>query len=213
VPIPVLSGGAAVATMREVHAAMPWRSWAASMSLLDSHDTPRFRTVAGGGTSGSIDQTGIGRARHLAGLALQLTLPGVPSLFMGDEIGLTGVDGEHSRTPFPWAHRDSWDKDILEAYRSWIALRREHVALRRGGLRWAHIGANSITFLREHRAERILVHIARDEHPAVKLPLAALGLPGASPLDVLAGEIPISNGRVLRLPASGPAAHAYRLPS
>ncbi|NTW42695.1 MAG: glycoside hydrolase family 13 protein, partial [Cellulomonadaceae bacterium] len=79
VDLPVLGGPSVVATMREAHAAMPWRSWTASTSHLDSHDTPRFRTVTGGGTDGGIDRAGRGRLRHVLGLALQMTLPGVPS--------------------------------------------------------------------------------------------------------------------------------------
>ena len=55
---------------------------------------------------------------------------------MGDEIGLTGLDGEHARTPFPWRRPDEWDEPTLAAYRTWIGYGATHVALRRGGLRW-----------------------------------------------------------------------------
>jgi alpha-glucosidase len=239
VPIPSLPGSAAVATMREVHAGAPWLAWTASTLHLDSHDTPRFRTVAGGGTSGWVDDEGAGRGRHLAGLALQMTLPGVPSVFAGDELGLTAVDGEHARTPFPWKRGAEWDSATCDAYRAWIGLRREHVALRRGGLRWAHLSDDSVTYLREHPDERVLVHVARAAHPPVRLPLAALdilgtvvggssaagagaagasgagaGAAGASVggVAVLAGDPPRIEADMLVLPSSGPAAHAYRLP-
>ena len=85
VPIPVRPGGAVVGAVRDAHAAMPWQSRIASTSHLDSHDTPRFRTVTGGGTSGWVDADGLGRERHLLGLALQMTLPGIPVVFMGDD--------------------------------------------------------------------------------------------------------------------------------
>src|SRR4029077_6657170 len=104
------------------HAAMPWTSWASSASHLDTHDTPRFRTVTGGGRDGTIDLAGRGRSRHLVGLALQMTLPGVPAVFAGDEIGLTGTNGEHARSPFPWRQRQTWDDETLDAYRAWIQL-------------------------------------------------------------------------------------------
>ena len=75
---------------------------------------------------------------------MQMTMPGVPVVFVGDEIGLTGVDGEHARTPFPWrAARRVGRRRRSTAYRTWIAVRREHVALRRGGLRW--LGAPTAT--------------------------------------------------------------------
>ena len=211
VEMPVVSARAAVTTMRLVHAAMPWASWGASTSHLDSHDTPRFRTVVGGGTDGWIDAAGRGRARHLAGLALQMTLPGVPTVFMGDELGLTALDGEQARTPFPW-HRDrEWDAPTLAAYRTWGALRRDHVALRRGGLRWVHAGKDSLTFLREHPDQRVLVHVARADHPPLRIPLAALGLTSATQPTTLAGDDLTGLDASLVLPAGGPAAHAWAL--
>ncbi|WP_129337997.1 glycoside hydrolase family 13 protein [Cellulomonas endophytica] len=214
VPVPVLPATAAVATLREVRARAPWRSWAASTLHLDSHDTPRFRTVAGGGTHGGVDREGHGRGRHLVGLALQTTLPGVPSVFMGDELGLTAVDGEHARTPFPWDRRDTWDTPTLEAYRAWIALRRASPALRHGSLRWVDVGEDHMTFLREHPDERVLVHVARADHAPVVLPAAALALPGAAAAETLVGEPLVAGpaGHVV-LPGAGPAAHAWRLPT
>jgi alpha-glucosidase len=195
--IPSLPGSAVAATMRDFAASTPWAAWTRSMTILDSHDTPRFRTVVGG------------RDRHLVGAALLATMPGAPMIFAGDEIGLTGVDGEDSRTPFPWRHRDRWDTVTLDAYRALLRLRRDHVALRRGGLRWVHAGADSLTFLREHPDERLLVHVARAEHDAVRLPLGALGARRVSALygDACVGE----DLGTVELPARGPAAHVYHL--
>ncbi len=206
VDIPVLSGPAVYGTMREVHAAMPWRSLVGSTLHLDSHDTPRFRTVTGGGTDGWIDGAGEGRDRHLAGLAMQMTMPGVPMVFMGDELGLTGVDGEHARTPYPWHRRDEWDAETLAAYRSWIGLRREHPALRHGGLRWLHVGDHSLTYLREHPDETLLVHVTRATAEPVTLPAAALGPRLRDPVAVAGAPPLLADGR-LTLPGDGPAAY------
>ncbi|RYB89177.1 glycoside hydrolase family 13 protein [Nocardioides glacieisoli] len=175
VDIPVLPGTAAVATMRDVHGSIPFTAWQGSTMHLDSHDTPRFRTVTGGGTDGGTDLDGRGRDLHLVGLGLQMTMPGVPVVFMGDELGLTAVDGEHARTPYPWDRRETWDEPTMDAYLAWIALRRAHVALRRGGLRWLHAGEDSMTFLREHPDQTVLVHAVRRGTDAVELPLHALG--------------------------------------
>jgi alpha-glucosidase len=180
-----------MASMREVHAGMPWTSWAGSTSHLDSHDTPRFRAVAGGGTGGWVDAKGVGRDRHLLGVALLMTLPGIPGGVHGRRTGPDRVDGERSRTSMPWRRPDEWDKPTLEAYRTWIALRRGNVAPAAAGLRWAHVGAESMTYLREHREQRILVHVARSPHAAARAPPAA---PGCA-----------------ALPSYGPAAHVYAL--
>ncbi len=190
IAIPVLPAEAVTATMREVHGAMPWGAWLSSTMHLDSHDTARFRTVTGGGIDGGIDtgtHGGAGRSRHLVGLGLQMTMPGVPVVFMGDELGLTGVDGEHARTPYPWTQTDTWDLPTLEAYRAWIALRNAHVALRRGGLRWLHASGDSLTFLREHNDQTLLVHANRVSTESVTLPVHCLG-PGVTMLPALVGS-------------------------
>ena len=104
----------------------------------------RVRLV--GGTSsapttapGSAPSSGTPEAHRVA-VALQFTLPGVPMVFAGDEIGLEGVNGEDARRPMPWHRPEAWDHETLTAYAALAAARRDHVALRRGGLRWAHVG-------------------------------------------------------------------------
>src|SRR5690606_15784599 len=122
--IPERDGPATVATFRQFAAHMSWRSYVHSWQLLDSHDSPRVRTVTGS------------RERHLVAAGLQATLPGTPMIFAGSEFGLTGVNGEHSRTPMPWnrpAHRDA---ATLAAHRALLGLRRRASALPRGALRW-----------------------------------------------------------------------------
>ena len=193
--------------MREVHAAVPWQSYVASTMHLDSHDSARFRTVVGGGPSGWVDSDGRGRDRHLVGLAMQMTMPGVPVVFMGDEIGLTGVDGEHARTPFPWSRRDEWDDETLAAYRTWVGVRRDHVALRRGGLRWLAAAGDSITYLREHPEQTVLVHLTRAACEPTRLPLAAFG-PGVRGFEAIQGAAPVVSEGAVVLPGDGPAALA-----
>lgn len=199
VDIPVLPADAAVATMREVHGSIPWTAWQGSTMHLDSHDTPRFRTVTGGGTDGGTDLAGLGRDLHLVGLGLQMTMPGVPVVFMGDELGLTAVDGEHARTPYPWDHAETWDRPTMDAYRLWIALRREHVALRRGGLRWLDAGEDSMTFVREHPEQTLLVHAVRRSTGAVALPRHALG-PGAGLRNLVGAPIGPGTDGLVALP-------------
>ena len=49
----------------------------------------------------------------------------------------------------PWHRPESWDAATLAAYRALIALRRAEPALRHGGLRWPHVDADTLVFLRE----------------------------------------------------------------
>jgi alpha-glucosidase len=199
VPLPRLPGTAVARTMTTFRAAMPWSAAVHSLQMLGSHDTSRFRTVVG-------DDAGA----HAVGAGLQHTLPGVPGIFAGDEIGLTGSGNEGSRVPFPW-DRGRWDRSTLRIYRALAALRRGSPALRRGGFRWAHIGEDVLVYLRESRHERILVQASRAAHAPVRLAAAGLGLPteaeallGGPPLRAAAGTV--------TLPTDGPAFHAWRLP-
>jgi alpha-glucosidase len=194
--VPRLDGHAAAATMRAFRAGIPWESVLHSWVLLDSHDTARFRTVAGS------------REAQLVGLGLQLTSPGVPMVFAGDELGLEGAWGEDARRPMPWEREDEWDAELLDAYRRLIALRRSSPALARGGIRYAHVGADAIAYLRETPDERLLCLAARRAHDPIRLPLAALG---CRELETLTGAEALCADGIALLPADGPAFHAWRL--
>jgi alpha-glucosidase len=183
-------------SLREWQGRYGWRATAASWNILGSHDSARIRTLAGSG------------AAHRVAAGLQFTLPGVPMLFAGDEIGLEGVNGEDSRRPFPWHRRESWDDETLETYVGLARLRHEHEALRRGGLRWAYVDDDALVFLREHPAGSILVAARRAATPEIELPLgdATLLLTTGTDTDIR------SDDGVLRLPATdGPVVSLWNL--
>jgi alpha-glucosidase len=196
VPMPRFSGEATVATMRAFSAGVPWQFTQHSWALLDSHDSPRFRTLAAS------------RAHQLVGVGLQMTTPGVPMVFAGDEIGLEGEWGEDARRTMPWAQPETWDTDLLEHYKRLIAIRRSSPALARGGIRFAFVDDDVIAYLRESRDERLLCLASRDEHEPVRLPLAALDAQG---LERLHGDDAQIDGEDAVFPATGPAFHVWRL--
>jgi alpha-glucosidase len=194
--LPQRTGREAVAAMRTYRSGVPWQSVLHSWTLLDSHDLARFRSVAGS------------RERQLVGIGLQMTSPGVPMVFAGDELGLEGEWGEDARRTMPWDTPEGWDNALFDGYRELIALRRSHDALAHGGLRYAHVGDDAIVFLRESAEERLLVLAARASHTPVRLSLAALGATALEPL--YGGEATSRNG-VAELPGDGPAFHVWRL--
>lgn len=181
------TGVETVATMRAFRSGLPWQSVIHSWTLLSSHDVARFRTVAGS------------RERQLVGVGLQMTTPGVPMLFAGDEIGLEGEWGEDSRRPMPWDRIDTWDGPLFEEVRALVALRRSSDALARGGIRYVHVSDDAIAYLRESRAERLLCLAARAPHDPVVVPFSGL--------ETLYGE----DARDGVLPADGPAFHVWRV--
>lgn len=181
------SGAEMVGTMRAMRSGIPWQSVAHSWALLDSHDVARFRTVAGT------------RERQLVGVGLQMTSPGVPMLFAGDEIGLEGEWGEDARRTMPWDAIDTWDGPLFEEVRALVALRRSSDALARGGIRYVHVSEDAVAYLRESRSERLLCLAARAPHTPVVVPFAGL--------ETLYGE----DARDGVLPADGPAFHVWRI--
>jgi alpha-glucosidase len=138
-----------------------------------------------------------------------MTLPGVPMVWMGDEIGVGGTScGEDSRRPMPWNREHEWDVDLLAWYRDCIRLRRGSDALAVGSLRWLHVGADVVVYLRETSQDRLLCCAARAPHAAVQLPVDALG---CSQVQTLLGLAPQIVEDRLVLPASGPAFHVWQL--
>jgi cyclomaltodextrinase len=95
---------------------------AAQLNLLGSHDTPRFRTIAGG------DET----AYRLA-VVLLAVLPGAPCIYYGDEIGLSGGPDPACRASIP-SDRSRWNLETRAFVRALLRLRRASPALRRGSL-------------------------------------------------------------------------------
>ena len=184
---PVLGGGQMAAVMREFAALIPWRAVTHNMTLLDSHDMPRFRSLVGAG-------------RQPLGVALLLTLPGIPMIFAGDEVGAAGaLHNEAGRQAFPW-DESTWDQDTYELHRSLIALRRSHAALRSGGLRWLHTSDDVVLFERALPDETLVVQVSRAAHEPLISPFAAFHLLGGP--DLVPGA---------PLPPDGPAFHVWRV--
>jgi alpha-glucosidase len=198
-PVPVRRGPGAevVETMTDFLAMIPWQARLTNMNLLGSHDTPRVRTVTGDPRMVEV------------GAVLLATLPGIPTVFAGDEIGLEGINGEDARRPFPWKQPDRWDRRTLREYKSLVRLRRNTVALQRGGLRWVHVGEDTLAFLRETAQERVLVVAARAAGSPLILPRSLLGPDDA--IETLYGEAPHVDTRGIHVPSLAPAAHVWRL--
>jgi alpha-glucosidase len=183
--VPSLDGTAAVSALRRFRAGVPWDAVLHSWNLLDSHDVARFRTIAGTAQ------------RHLVGVGLQMTLPGVPMIFAGDELGLEGAWGEDARRTMPWD--GPWDDAFLGELRALTRLRRSLTALARGGLRFVHVAPDAIAFLRETGSERLLVLAARASHDPISTPFVSL--------ETLYGE-DAAHGV---LPSEGPSFHIWRI--
>lgn len=193
---PRRSGRSIVATMREFDAVLPWAVTSRQWNMLGSHDTPRLRSIVG---SREMVEVAVG---------LLLTYPGTPVVFAGDEVGLTGMNGEHARATMPWDEPDRWDAATFDLYRRLIAVRRSSRALREGGMRWLHVDDDALVYLREVPGERVLVCVARESWTGIGLP-AGFADEGAETL--YGPDLVRSAGTGPAIPGEGPSVGVWRL--
>ncbi len=140
-----LDGGGFWARIEQVVAANHPDVTAVQLNLLDSHDTPRLRTMCGGDLA----------SLRLATL-VQMTLPGAPCVYYGDEIGLHGSADPECRRAFPTDPAD-WEREPHAWLADLIALRHSSRALRDAEL--APLGATraAVAYLRRDGDEAFAV--------------------------------------------------------
>jgi cyclomaltodextrinase len=183
---------------------------AVQLNLVGSHDTPRALSVLGGD----------GAALRMATL-LQCTLPGAPSIYYGDEIGLTGGNDPANRGAFPW-DPGRWDGGLRSYVRALLRLRASEPALRHGSTVAIAAGGPAVAFERRLDARRLVVAVnpgtdevvleatiegvaqGRLEMVDLDRSVAVTGPDGAAgAVDVVAGAariaVPPRAGQVLRL--------------
>ena len=126
----------------------------AVMNLLSSHDGARALHRLGDTHLGgpAVDAATAAKARQLLRLALlfQVSYPGAPTVYCGDEVGLAGGDDPYNRAPYPWADQDEQPDMALHAdIKRLIGLRQAHPVLRRGVLLAPlHVDAHLIVLVR-----------------------------------------------------------------
>jgi glycosidase len=84
-------------------------------------------------------------------------LPGIPSLYYGDEAGLTGGADPFCRGCYPWGNVD---KELLHFYAKLGEMRKNSNAFK-GDLRCIHAGLGLLCYEREYENEKILTHFRR----------------------------------------------------
>jgi neopullulanase len=133
---------------------------AVQFNLIGSHDSPRARSVMGGDAI---------RLR-LAAL-LQLTLPGTPSIYYGDELAMSGGPDPGCRGAYPRRLEDvAPDGLVHRAFvRAAIRARRDHVALRRGEVRPLAAKGRAVLLERTAEGRRAIVAVNAGD-TAARLP-------------------------------------------
>ena len=190
VVVPSLDGTAMVDTMRDFCSRVSWEALTHSFNLVGSHDTSRLRSL-------------VDHDPRLVEVAagLLLTMPSIPMVTYGDEVGMKGEYGEDGRRPMPW-DESRWDMTIFQTYQRLLKVRRDHESLRHGGLRWVVADADVVVYLRESEQETALVHVARASHDP--LVLDAGYLPGIYAGRTVFGAAPEVDEQAVVLTADAP---------
>jgi len=178
--------------------AYPPETARAMLNLLDSHDTPRLLSMAGG------DRASL----RLAWLAM-LTMPGAPCIYYGDEVGLTGEMDPGCRGSFPW-DPERWDEDLLGFLRALARLRVDEPGLRSADFEPLASDGMAAAYARGADPSFLVVALnAGDSTSELRVPTAAarlvpiaIGQDEGAEVDVRDGaamvRIPPRSGRVLR---------------
>jgi alpha-glucosidase len=187
-------GRAFQSALAEKMAKLPWVSLVSSMNQLDNHDHSRFlsRTsfyVDGDRASKDIsDQSmadvGINKGIFKEATVLMMVLPGAPTLYYGDEAGLTGLTDPDNRRTYPWGRED---QELLAFHNAVIDLHRSYPALLDGS--YVSVGADTAGMFAAARWDQDDVIVAAvnnsDHERRVKLDLTLVGYTGREQLETL----------------------------
>lgn len=137
-----------------------WSSLQCAMNELSNHDHSRFltrtnRTAGRLHTHGpAAAEEGTDKAVLREAVVLQMTWPGAPTIYYGDEAGLAGWTDPDNRRCYPWGRED---KELIKMHRELIALRKNNPVLRGGSLTPLGAGRGWISYARFNEEECIAV--------------------------------------------------------
>ena len=94
--------------------------------------------------------------------AIQYTLPGVPSLYYGDEAGMQGYKDPFNRVCYPWGNEN---RELLRWYRLLGSIRKHCDCLTDGTFCTVSEMLGCLAYTRSGEKDEILVIINRNEHP------------------------------------------------
>ncbi len=147
----------------------------ALMNHLGTHDSFRILTALAGeeldpetpreiqaATHMNSDERQTGIRRLMTASLLQMTLPGVPCIYYGDEAGTEGYKDPFNRTCYPWGGENT---ELLSWYRRLTSIRRDHPVYRTGDYRTAAACGGLYAFSRSCDQEEIITAVNCSDQP------------------------------------------------
>ncbi len=137
-----------------------------SMNELSNHDHSRFLTRTNHKV-GRVDSLGSGAASENVNkgimkeaVVVQMTWPGAPTLYYGDEVGVCGFTDPDNRRTYPWGNED---RELLEFHREMIRIHKENQALRTGSVKFMGGDYQMMCYGRFSREQQFVVVLNNDE--------------------------------------------------
>ena len=152
-----------------------------AMNELSNHDHSRFltRTNKKVGRAEQLGTDAAGRGINKGvmkeAVVFQMTWPGAPTLYYGDEAGQVGFTDPDNRRTYPWG---SEDMDLLNFHREMIRIHKEHEAFKTGSIQFVWGEYNFLCYARYNRREHFLVVLNNDAvSRTVEMVVWPVGLP------------------------------------
>ena len=151
-----------------------------AMNELSNHDHSRFltrtnhkvgRTHTHGPESAS---EGINIGIMKEAVVIQMTWPGAPTIYYGDEAGLCGWTDPDNRRAYPWGRED---KELLNLHKCLISMRKSCSALKTGSIKFLHGEYMVISYGRFDEQDKIVVICNNgNEERVVRIPVWEIGI-------------------------------------
>lgn len=151
-----------------------------SMNELSNHDHSRFltRTNSKVGRTHSVGSEaaneGVDKSIFRMAVLMQMTWPGAPTLYYGDEAGVCGWTDPDNRRTYPWGKEDG---ELIAYHKDMIAIHKKYQALRTGSIKFLHGSYRKLAYGRFAKGEKILVIINSNLDPKkFKIPVSEIGV-------------------------------------
>ena len=152
-----------------------------AMNELSNHDHSRFLTrtnkkVGRVNTLGSeAANEGVDKAVLREAVAIQMTWPGAPTIYYGDEAGMCGFTDPDNRRTYPWGNED---KELIRFHKEMIRIHKENREFLTGSVTYLAGEYNFLGYGRFNRREQSVILVNNSDQPIMKeLTVWQLGIP------------------------------------
>jgi alpha-glucosidase len=171
-------------SMRHFMTRFQTQSLQVAMNELSNHDHSRFltRTNRKVGRTASLGpdaaNEGVNKAIMRLAVMIQMTWPGAPTIYYGDEAGLCGWTDPDNRRAYPWGNEDM---ELIEYHKEIIRIHKDYQAMKTGSILFLHGQYQFICYGRFDEQDKIVVAINSGDQPvSVDIPVWRIGLTEAN---------------------------------